>query len=635
MELIIFFLIILLLLTYYQFYLILQLKLERGKNQQIPIINKYKKFINNTKKLIPIITEWGEILNKSNILKEYPRPQFLRDSYINLNGEWNFSLKNSNDIPDYDEYNETIIVPFSIESPLSGVLNKSLEPNMTLWYKKKINLRKIKNKGRFLLHFGAVDQNTEIFINNQSIGKHEGGYNSFSFDITNYIGKDLSRIEIIVKVIDNYDKDGAAFGKQGNPPGKVFYTKTGGIWQTVWIESVPKVYIKDVKITPNYDNHSVSFLMSIDGDKEKITKGSIKIFDNKEKLLINSSIIIPNIETNIIITENFRSWSPEDPYLYKVLYSYRKDKVKAYFGMRKFSINSDKNNIKRLFLNNKPYFQNGVLDQGYWPDGIYTAPSDEAIIYDIKMMKDLGFNMIRKHIKIEPKRWYYHCDTIGMLVWQDQPNGGKFPYNFFQKVIISDNNYSFFSRDSEKGRRDFIRDLSETIEQLYNTPCIATWVPFNEGWGQFDSVAIAKFIKDLDNTRFVDHASGWIDQGGPDFKSLHIYSEHIQFEPDKNKRPIVLSEYGGYGCLIENHTRFKNSFSYKEYNRSEISGAVNALIFNEILPSIEKGLCASVYTQLSDIEEEINGFLTYNRKVLKVDKNSIKKVNDLLKIEDY
>ena len=632
--LIILFIKLLIIFAIYQLYLILQLKLEREKVPEIPIINKYKRFINNKTKLIPIITQWGEILNKSNILKEYPRPQFVRNSYINLNGEWNYSLKNNNYIPDYDEYNETIIVPFSIESPLSGVLNKSLEPNMTLWYKKIINLRKVKNYGRFLLHFGAVDQNTEVFINNQSVGEHEGGYNSFYFDITNYLGKDLSKVEIIVKVVDDFDKDGAAIGKQGNPPGRIFYSKTGGIWQTVWIESVPKVYIKDVKITPNYDNHSVSFLMSIDGDKEKVVKGKIKIYDNEEKLLINCSKIIPGIETNIILPENFSSWSPENPYLYKLEYFYRKDTVKAYFGMRKFSIGKDKNNIKRLFLNNKPYFQNGVLDQGYWPDGIYTAPSDEAIIYDIKMMKDLGFNMLRKHIKIEPKRWYYHCDTIGMLVWQDQPSGGEFPYNgYLQYIIASDSNYTIFSRDCDKGRTDFIRDLSHTIENLYNSPCIATWVPFNEGWGQFDSVAIAKFIKDLDNTRFVDHTSGWIDQGGPDFKSLHIYKETITFEPDKYKRPIVLSEYGGFGCLIKNHTGYKKAFSYKEFNTSEISDAVNELILEEIFPNIEKGLCAAVYTQLSDIEEEINGLMTYNRKILKVDKKAIKKTNDLLKIK--
>ena len=587
-------------------------------------------FIDDEKELKYIYTKWGESLDKNNILQEYPRPQFERNSYLNLNGEWNYSLKIGDDIP---AYIEKIIVPFSIESPLSGVFNKSLEPGMTLWYKKIVNLTKIKNKGRFLLHFGAVDQFTEVFLNNYKVGEHDGGYNSFYFDITDYIGEDLANVKIIVKVIDNFNKDGAAIGKQGYPPTGIFYTRTGGIWQTVWIESVPKVYIKDVKITPNYDNHSVSFLMSIEGNKENIIKGYIKIFDNEEKILINSSEIIPNIETNIIIQENFRSWSPEDPYLYKVEYSYGKDLVKAYFGMRKFSIDIDKNNIKRLFLNNKPYFQNGVLDQGFWSDGIYTAPSDKALIYDIQMMKDLGFNMLRKHIKIEPKRWYYHCDTIGMLVWQDQPSGGPYKLQFENKSI-SDDNYSFFFRDSEIGRKNFIRDLSQTLNQLYNVPCIATWVPFNEGWGQFDSIKIANLVKDFDKTRFVDHTSGWVDQGGPDFKSMHIYYEAIEFSPDKHNRPIVLSEYGGYGCLIHNHTYSRNPFSYKNYIEDEISDAINYLILNEVLPSIEKGLCASVYTQLSDIEGEINGLMTYDRKVLKVEKNSIKKTNDLLKIKD-
>ena len=449
------------------------------------------------------LTKWGEALDNNIILQEYPRPQFVRNSYLNLNGEWLYSLNNNNENP---KYKETILVPFSIESPLSGVNGKSLEPGMTLWYKRIVDLTKLKNRGRYLLHFGAVDQFTEVFINEQKVGEHDGGYTSFYFDITNYIKKDLKNIEIVVKVQDNYDENGAAIGKQGNPKGKIFYTRTGGIWQTVWIESVPETYIKDVKITPQYDFNSVPFNMTIEGNQEML--GNIKIFDNKKKL-INFSKISPNIEINIALPKSFKSWSPESPYLYNVEYSYGKDIVKSYFGMRKFSINIDNNGIKRLFLNNKPYFQNGVLDQGYWPDGIYTAPSDEAIINDIKTMKNLGFNLLRKHIKIEPKRWYYHCDRIFMLVWQDQVSGGYFPYsNLKRKPFISDNNYDVYNRDNEIGRKNFMRDLYLVIDQLYNSPSICTWVIFNENWGQFDSVKIAKKVKDLDKTRYVDHASG-------------------------------------------------------------------------------------------------------------------------------
>ena len=590
-----------------------------------------KYFLNNSSNLITLFTKWGESLDKNNILQEYPRPQFVRDSYLNLNGEWEYSLKYGNQKP---YYKDKIIVPFSIESPLSGVKGKSLKPGMTLWYKKMVDLTKIENKGRFLLHFGAVDQFAEIFINGKKVGEHDGGYTSFYFDITNYIKTELSKIKIEVRVQDNCAKDGAAIGKQGNPRGGVFYVRTGGIWQTVWVESVPNNYIKDVKITPLYDIHSVSFFMTIEGDQTYNNTGYIKIFDNEDKI-INSSSIIPNIQQNITIHENFKSWSPEVPYLYKVEYIYGEDIVRSYFGMRKFSIDVDKNNIKRLFLNNKPYFQKGVLDQGYWSDGYYTAPSDEAIKFDIKTMKDLGFNMLRKHIKIEPKRWYYHCDTIGMLVWQDQPSGGEFPYPVFDNMVfISDNNYDYFFRGSEIGRNNYIRDLNLTINQLYNAPCISTWVPFNEGWGQFDSVKIANIIKVLDKTRFVDHASGWVDQNGPDFKSIHIYNSEIKFDVDQLNRPIVLSEFGGLGCIIDKHIASKNNYSYSSYeNEDKLTEAIKNLIVNEIYPNIEKGLSASIYTQLSDIEDENNGFFTYDRKVLKVNINTIKNANNLLKLE--
>jgi hypothetical protein len=581
--------------------------------------------------LINIFTQWGSSLKKDNILQEYPRPQFKRNSYLNLNGEWDYSLNRGIEKP---KFKRKIIVPFPIESPLSGVKKKNLQPGMKLWYRKIVDLTKIKNNGRFLLHFGAVDQFTEVLINKNKVGEHDGGYTSFYFDITNYINKNLDKTEIIVKVKDNYSKDGAAFGKQGKQRTHTFYAKTGGIWQTVWIESVPKTYIKNVKITPRYDEPSVTFLMTIKGKKIKNYKGNVKILD-KEHNLIKTSQIIPNIETKIKMPDNFRSWSPEEPYLYKVEYIYGKDIVKSYFGMRKFSIGLDKKKIKRLFLNNKPYFHKGVLDQGYWSDGYITAPSDEAIVYDIQTMKDLGFNMLRKHIKIEPKRWYYHCDTIGMIVWQDQPSGGTFPFKHFNHTkFIKDNEYKKFSRENKKGRKNFVRDLERTIDQLYNTPSISTWVPFNEGWGQFDSIKIAKKIKSLDKTRFVDHTSGWVDQNGLDFKSIHIYNKEIKFKPDKLNRPIVLSEFGGFGRIIKNHVGCQRKFSYIMYDtKLRLTKGIKNLLKYEVYPNIEKGLCASVYTQLSDIEEEVNGFLTYDRKIVKVDKKIIKEVNDLLKLE--
>ena len=591
-------------------------------------------FNNGTNQLIKLLTPWGESLDKNNVLQEYPRPQFVRDSYLNLNGEWEYALEVGKTKPNYVG---KIIVPFSIESPLSGVKGKSLQPGKTLWYRRYVDLTKIKNKGRFLLHFGAVDQYTKVFVNNKKVGEHDGGYTSFFFDITNYLKEDLSKTKIVVRVEDNYTKDGAAIGKQGKPRRGVFYVQTGGIWQTVWIESVPRSYIKEMRITPNYDEHSVSFVMLIDGDenykhKKDQMQAVIRIMDSNLNY-INSTNILAGYETNITIKKDFRSWSPEDPYLYKTEYVFGEDVVTGYFGMRKFSIGTDKKGINRLFLNNKPYFQKGVLDQGYWSDGYYTAPSDEAIIYDIKTMKNMGFNMLRKHIKIEPLRWYYHCDTIGMLVWQDQPSGGNFPYNMTDEAtFVPDDDYEFYSRKSEIGRMNYMRDLYITMANLFSVTSICTWVPFNEGWGQFESVKIANIIKDIDRSRFVDHASGWVDHFGPDFKSLHIYYEDIKFKPDELKRPIVLSEYGGYGSYIENHVGCKSQFSYMFFtNRKALTKAIKKLIKREVYPNIEKGLCASVYTQLSDVEGEINGFLTYDRKVIKVDVDVIKKANDLLK----
>ena len=604
------------------------------QHQFYPYFKRAITYKNGDNVLIDIKTQWGESLNINNILQEYPRPQFERDSYLNLNGEWDCSLTQIENGKETIIYNGKILVPFPIESKLSGVENLSLEPGMILYYKKIIDLSKFENKGRILLHFGAVDQFTTLYINNKIVGEHDGGYHPFYFDITTYI-ENIAQVEILVKVIDNYGANGAAIGKQGEPRKRIYYQKIGGIWQTVWIESVPNIYIQDVKITPYYDDHSVSFFLVLpenSNNNPNITQGEVTIYDDK-KSLISSGKLLPNKEINISLPNDFRSWSPEDPYLYKVEYTFGNDKVRSYFGMRKFSIDVDENNIKRLFLNNKPYFQNGVLDQGYWSDGIYTAPSDQALIYDINTMKDLGFNMLRKHIKIEPKRWYYHCDTIGMLVWQDQPSGGGFPYNKAdESFYYTDDDYEVYNRTSEIGRLNFIRDIRRTLNDLYNSPCISTWVPFNEGWGQFDSVKIANMVKELDKTRFVDHASGYVDHFGPDFRSLHIYFDTIKFEKDEMDRPIVLSEYGGYGLRVKGHLGCTEYFSYIMYkDKEELTSAIKNLIVDEIYPNMKKGLCAAVYTQLSDVEQEINGFVTYDRKVLKVNAKEIRDANNLIK----
>ena len=597
----------------------------------------YKIWINPGSHLITIYTPWGENLNKDNILQEYPRPQYERDSYLNLNGKWKYALREKD--KQLDNYDGDILVPFSIESPLSGV-QKTLEPGMVLFYNRKVNLTKITNKGRYILNFGAVDQETDVYINGKHVGNHKGGYLSFSIDITEYIKNvDISNIDLLVKVIDNLKENGEAYGKQANPRGNIYYVTTGGIWQTVWIESVPVNYLKNVKITPFYDENKVEFEPECisENNKNNIIK---YIITDKNGKSINGEIPI-NKKSLIELPKPIFSWSPEDPNLYNVKFIFGDDIVNSYFAMRKFSIGKDKKGLKRLFLNNKPYFHNGVLDQGYWSDGYYTAPTDEALKYDILKMKEMGFNMLRKHIKVEPMRWYYHCDKIGMIIWQDMISGGSF-YNPIVAMLtpalhisLPDNWYTFFGRQTLESRETYYRELKEMILQLYNVPCISTWVPFNEGWGQFDALKVVDFIKELDVTRYIDHASGFHDQYGGDFQSLHIYFGNIDFPKDKYDRVNVLSEFGGYSYVSEGHCGSDHHFGYFKYKTiEEFNQAYKQLFVEQIIPAIPKGLSATVYTQLSDVEDEVNGLITYDRKVIKVDVEKIKYLNSLVKYLD-
>ena len=607
----------------------------------------YKVWLNPGSNLIQIYTPWGENLDKDNILQEYPRPQYQRDSYLNLNGKWKYALRNKAfDLG--DKYDGDIYVPFSIESPLSGV-GKALKPGMSLYYNKKIDLTKIENKGKFLLNFGGVDQETDVYINGKWVGNHSGGYFSFTFDITDFVKTNLSNVDIIVRVVDNLKENGEAYGKQANPRGNIYYIPTGGIWQTVWIESVPNNYLKNVKMTPLYDEGKIEFepecVISNNNNNNinnnKISEEKIKyIIADKTGKKIEGEIPIAG-KALIELPKPILSWSPEEPNLYLVNFTFGSDKVSSYFAMRKFSIQEDSKKTKRLYLNNKPYFHKGVLDQGYWSDGFYTAPTDEALKYDIIKMKQMGFNMLRKHIKVEPMRWYYHCDTIGMLVWQDMVSGGSF-YNPVVAMItpalhinLPDNFYSLFGRGSEESRNTYYRELKEMILQLYNSPCISTWVPFNEGWGQFDALKAVDFIKELDTTRHIDHASGFHDQHGGDFLSLHIYFGKIDFGEDKYGRVHALSEFGGYSYIIEGHCGSDHHFGYFYYkSKEELNKAYKELIMDNILQAIPKGLCATVYTQVSDVEDEVNGIMTYDRKIIKLDIDMVKELNEYLQYSD-
>nr|WP_297706748.1 sugar-binding domain-containing protein [uncultured Butyrivibrio sp.] len=606
-----------------------------------------------------LYTTWGESLDKNDVLTEYPRPQFQRDSYINLNGDWEYCIvpqDNGDDIP--SEMDGHILVPFSPESILSGV-ERRLEPYQFLWYKKPLPiLNRSFTNSRFLLHFGAVDQFADIYINSTLVGSHSGGYLPFTLDITGFLSFSEDQMSttqnvLSVRVKDTTDSSYHSRGKQTLRRGGMYYTAQSGIWQTVWIEEVPQTYIREIRIRPEADLKTVSIEVSTNNPckvtvrtpgKEMVKSPSSS--DSFETAFTGdfsfSSDTYPSIgEDHSAVTpsyyhfkfelENPHLWSPEDPYLYPLQIQVGEDLVRSYFAMRYYSIESDSAGISRFCLNHKPYFLMGVLDQGYWPDGLYTAPSDEAFIYDIKEMKRLHFNMLRKHIKIEAARWYYHCDRLGMIVWQDMVSGGSsyakpvvsylptlFP-NVFGRMPDGPATYKTFSRSSADGRKEWLKEMQNTIRYLYNVPSIATWVLFNEGWGQFNAAGATVMARELDNTRPIDQASGWFDEGSGDFRSVHNYFRPLTVEKDKNGRAFVISEYGGFTYHVDGHSSVDRVYGYKKYDTQDQLGvAYYNLINGTLKPLISKGLAGAVYTQLSDVEEEVNGLITYDRRITKI-----------------
>ncbi len=580
-------------------------------------------------------------------LPEYPRPQMKRKSFTNLNGYWDMAIVGGQPdiekiyselredegirMPARPRFTQRILVPFSPEAALSGVSRQVMERDL-LWYHKVV---KVDYKGRLLLHFGAVDQVAMVFVNSRYVGYHIGGYCPFSLDITEAVGQ-REEIEIDVLVRDATEGTYLARGKQVKKSHGMFYTAQSGIWQTVWLEEVPRTYIKKIKITPDYDGACCKVEIRMNakvhsGTEYGFSVGEYKGEDREAETFFSGKRTTRNDENVIklvVSLPEFREWSPEDPYLYSLSISVGEDKIDSYFAMRKCSLWKGKKKLPRLFLNNKPYFQNGILDQGYWPEGLYTPPTDEAMVFDIVTMKKMGFNMLRKHAKIEPARWYYWCDMQGMLVWQDMVQGGDPMHQWFvtymatvfnglKKYVDDRINRHVLSRSSEESRQAYREELRETIDTLYNCPCIYMWVPFNEGWGQFNALEAVDAIRHLDSTRLIDHASGWFDQLGGDCRSLHIYFTSYIFHAEK-KRALVLSEFGGYSCPVKDHMACNNEYGYKRFNGfKDLQDAILKLYVKEIAPGISHGLSATVYTQLSDIEEEINGLLSYDRKVVK------------------
>ena len=561
-----------------------------------------------------LTTKWGEALDREHPLPEYPRPQLRRESFLNLNGVWQYAVSTLNSEP--EEYDGDIVVPFPLESELSGV-GRVLQPGEYLWYRREFTLPEDFNVGRVLLHFGAVDQCARVWVNGMDACTHTGGYLPFSADITDLLFEGENTL--VVRVTDDTDRSYHTRGKQKLKPGGIWYSPVSGIWQTVWCESVPENYISSLFITPHLEDGSVDLLVMGEGAVRAVIDGDAYDFEAGTSALLK--------------LREVRAWSPEEPYLYKLELAMGDDRVESYFAMRSVGIGEDRNGVKRLLLNGKPYFQNGLLDQGWWPDGLYTAPSDEALAFDIAAAKTMGFNMLRKHVKVEPLRWYYHCDRLGMLVWQDMPNGG----GAYSALTVSaplltgshsrDDKYSKFARREEKGRDEFREELLDMVSHLYNAPSIVTWVIFNEGWGQFDSDKCAEAVLELDSSRILDRTSGWHDQGSGELRSIHLYFDDYKHKPDKLGRCVVLSEFGGYTLPIDGHAWPGKPFGYKKFDSQEkFRRALTLLYDGQIRPACMSGLAAAIYTQLTDVENELNGLITYDRRVIKLSPADIKRI---------
>lgn len=548
-------------------------------------------------------------------LKEYPRPQLVRDSYLCLNGQWDLSISKTETFP--KEYKNSITVPYCIESVLSGVF-KNVSDDEYIFYRKKIIFDKKFIKDKVILHIDALDQIGRVYVNKRFVIESNNGYLPIIVDIKPYLLEGEN--EIVIMAIDKLSHD-YPYGKQRKDRGGMWYTPVSGIWQSVWVESVFNDYIKDLTITPDIDNSKVSIILNSCSEEFNLI-----IYENG-KQIYNETKNIPIFD---IYLDNVILWTPENPFLYDVVIKTKNDEVKTYFAMRKFSADN-----KNIMLNNKPIFLHGLLDQGYFPDGIYTPATYEAYKDDILTMKRLGFNCLRKHIKIEPLMFYHFCDKYGMIILQDFVNNGQ--YSFFKDTALPTiglNKLAYkFKKTNENVKEIFKESAINTLNYLYNVPCIGYITIFNEGWGQHDADKYYEIVKQIDDSRIIDSTSGWFKENLSDVLSLHVYFKKIKLP--KSDKPIIVSEFGGYAIKIEDHIfNDKKDYGYKKFeNLNQFNQAIKDLYENDVIANIKNGLCGAIYTQVSDVEDEINGLLTYDRKVLKVDEKMMKEISNKINEE--
>ena len=571
-----------------------------------------------------IKTQWAETLNPNDVLPEYPRPVMERTQWMNLNGLWNYAICDISR-PQPHSFDGQILVPFAVESALSGV-GQRINENQELWYQRSFTVPANWRGKEVMLNFGAVDWKADVWVNDIKVGQHTGGFTPFSFNITEALNSKGGNT-LTVKVWDPTDKGPQPRGKQVNDPHGIWYTPVSGIWQTVWLEPVSKQHFEQLRTTPNIDTNTLTVepQLSFATPADKV---EVKVFDGNTLVATGKSINGQPVEVSM--PTDVKLWSPDSPSLYNLkvtLYQHDKpvDEVNSYAAMRKFSTQRDALGVVRLQLNNQDLFQFGPLDQGWWPDGLYTAPTDEALKFDVVKTKDLGYNMIRKHIKVEPARWYTHCDQLGIIVWQDMPSGDNSPQwqnrNYFNGTELT--------RSSES-ETIFRKEWKEIMDCLYSYPCIGVWVPFNEAWGQFKTEEIAQWTKQYDPTRLVNPASGGNFYTCGDMLDLHNYPAPEMYLYDA-QRANVLGEYGGIGLVLKEHCwQPDHNWGYIQFNSPKEVTDEYEKYADQLYNLVEKGFTGAVYTQTTDVEMEVNGLLTYDRKVMKVDEKRVKAINQRL-----
>ena len=569
-----------------------------------------------------IKTKWAEEIDVKNVLPEYPRPIMERSDWKNLNGLWNYAITEVGKSAMPATFDGQILVPFAVESSLSGV-GKTVGAEKELWYQRTFDVPQAWKNKKVLLHFGAVDWKTDVWVNDVKVGSHTGGFTPFAFDVTAALNNKGDN-KLVVKVWDPTDDGYQPRGKQVKRPEGIWYTPVTGIWQTVWLEPVANHYITDLRMTPDIDKNTLSVKVSTDNvHPSDIVE--VKVFDGTQLVATGKSINGETVE--VAMPENVKLWSPDSPFLYTLKVALKNggklvDEVNSYTAMRKYSTKRDANGIVRFELNNKPQFQFGPLDQGWWPDGLYTAPTDEALLYDVQKTKDFGYNMIRMQFKVEPARWYTHCDQVGIIVWQDMPSGDRNPQ--WQNRQYFNGTEMKRSAESEACYR---KEWKEIMDCLYSYPCIGTWVPFNEAWGQFKTPEIVEWTKQYDPTRLVNPASGGNHYTCGDMLDLHNYPAPDMYLYDA-QRANVLGEYGGIGLVLKDHIWEPNrNWGYVQFNSSDEVTDEYVKYANKLYDLIARGFTAAVYTQTTDVEVEVNGLMTYDRKVIKLNEQKLKAIN--------